>query len=131
MNTNTRVSTVANDAVITVCRYIRPVAQFENAIAYSNLGGVTFVFTMDYGKRTVNAKFSICRKNENFNKKDGLRHAVETDGVTYNLDKFQAMANIAGGFTNAYISMLSSKFVAETLTPREKTLLEVLNDIGI
>ena len=122
-------STVPNDAVITVCRYLRPVALFETGYGYSNLGGTTFVFKMDYSKRTVDVKFSICRANENFNKKEGLRFAERQDGDTYNLDRFQALADDLGGFTNAYLSLLNSKYVAGTLTPRESTLFNTMSEL--
>ena len=130
MNTSSKVavgSKIANDAVITVCRYIRPVAEFRDGVGYSNLGGTTFVFTMDYGKRTVNVKFSICRSDENFNKKEGLAWANKQRGETFNLDKFQMMADAVGGFTLAYLNLLSSKYVTGTLSTRELTLLNLLN----
>ena len=128
MNQNTAIqkSTVPHDAVIKVCRYIRPVAEFKQGLGYSNLGGVTLVFTMDYGQRTVNVKFSICRADENFNKKDGLAWAEKQVGETFNLDKFQTMADAYGGFSYAYHHLLNAKFVNEQLTPRESTLIALL-----
>jgi len=128
MNQTTAIqkSSVANDAVIKVCRYIRPVVLFKQGVGYSNLGGVTLVFTMDYGRRTVNVKFSICRDDENFNKKDGLSWAEKQVGETFNLDKFQSMADVMGGFTQAYLNLLNAKYVNESLTPRELTLSTLL-----
>ena len=128
MNQSTTIqkSTVPNDAVITVCRYIRPVALFETGIGYSNLGGTTLVFIMDYGKRTVNVKFSICRANENFNKREGLAWAMKQEGETINLDKFQDMSDKVGGFTDAYINLLNCKYVTGDVTPREITLYETV-----
>jgi len=128
MNQSTAIqkSTVPNDAVITVCRYIRPVALFETGVSYSNLGGITLVFIMDYGKRTVNIKFSICRANENFNKHDGQMWAMKQEGETINLDKFQTMADQVGGFTDAYINLLNCRYVLGDLTPREITLYETV-----
>ena len=128
MNQSTAIqkSTVPNDAVITVCRYIRPVALFNTGIGYSNLGGITLVFIMDYGKRTVNVKFSICRADENFNKHDGQAWAMKQEGDTINLDKFQAMADQCGGFTNAYVNLLNCKYVTGEATPREITLYQTV-----
>ena len=118
---------IADDAIISVCRYVRPIAQFRDGAGYSNLGGVTLLFTMDYGRRTVNVKFSICRANENFNKKDGITEAAKQRGVEFNLDKFQLLADHCGGFTNAYLNMLNTSYVAGTLNVRETTLFHTLN----
>ena len=124
---NTNVAKIADNAVITVCRYIRPIAKFNGKIAYSNLGGVTLVYTMDYGKRTVDVRFSICRPNENFNKANGLAYAMAAASDQYDLDKFRALADSVGGFTNAYSNLLNCKYVSGSLTTRETTLYNTLS----
>lgn len=115
-------SSVPNDAVIKVCRYIRPIAEFKQGIGYSNLGGVTMLFTMDYGRRNVNVKFSICRPDENFSKKEGLERAEQQVGETFSLDRFQEMADAVGGFTAAYMNLLGTKYVTGQLSQRESAL---------
>lgn len=110
---------------VRVIRYVRP--RLEN-YCFSNLGGVTFVFTLDYNLRTVEVQTAICSSKDNFNKADGLKYALESSPRKFNLDKFQAFADEEGGFVHAYIAVLKSEAVSEAVLPSEKVLLRKMAD---
>lgn len=110
---------------VRVIRYVRP--RLEN-YCFSNLGGVTFVFTMDYNARTVAVQSAICSSKDNFNKADGLKYALSTSPRRFNLDKFQAFADDEGGFVQAYLAILKSESVSDAVLPSEKVLLRKMQD---
>jgi hypothetical protein len=97
----------------------------------SNLGGVTFIFDMDYMTRTVDISFSICSIKENFCKAIGISVAEEP-GVerVLMLDQFQKYANIEGieGFVPAYLNFLMSNQMNDSNSNRETLLLEKLKE---
>lgn len=107
---------------VTVIRYVRPLLGNGH---YSNLGGITFLFELDYTRRTINIYFSVCSSKENFNKKEGIEIAKQA-GIErqFNYDKFQQLATLKGGFVDAYISILESEQVMGVLTKRESILLK-------
>jgi hypothetical protein len=108
-------------APVSVIRYVRPM--FTDS-KLANLGGVTFVFTMDYNIRTVSVQFAICSPKDNFDKKAGIAHARSTPVRVFNLDKFQAYADQTGGFVSAYLHIASSDDVTGTLSVNERNLLK-------
>lgn len=111
-----------------VIRYLRPTV-FQNGIpVISNLGGVTFIFDLDYEQRTVSIKFSVCNEDENFDKKTGVEVAESFKTVrAFDLDKYRELANRHSGFVNAYLAFLDSgKNVMIEFEQREKHLIKYL-----
>ena len=111
---------------VEVIRYLRPI----DANGVSNLGGVTVVFNLDYDKREIDVKFSICSSKENFNKHNGVKVAKESEAVrTLPLDSFRKLADKEGGFIDAYFKTLDVVKVLSTehLHPREQLLMKKSN----
>ena len=90
---------------VRVIRYVRP----YSINGHSNLGGVTFVFDMDYDKRTVEVRYSVCSRTDNFEKQLGISVASAADPDTFNLDDYRARADEFGGFTQYYLQYLPVK----------------------
>jgi hypothetical protein len=107
---------------VRVIRYLRNLTQNYEP---SNLGGVTLVFDMDYEDRTVAVRFSICSEKENFNKALGLETAINS-GVEriLPLDPFRKLADIKGGFLDAYYAMIETDQVQGAISEREKLFLK-------
>jgi len=101
-------------------RYVRPRDE-EGGI--SNLGGATFVFTLNYKNRTVEIQTALCSPKDNFDKKLGLQTALISTPRVINLDKFQQLANQWGGFVPAYIHTLSVLNVVESISNPELVFL--------
>ena len=118
---------MAKPTTVSVIRYLR---KLEHSHHTSNLGGITFVFTMDYEKRTVDVYFSVCNSKENFNKKDGIKIALAA-GIERKLDvdKFRKLADIKGGFVDAYIAIVEIESVIGSISKREKVLLRDTQEI--
>lgn len=53
--------------IVRVVRYVRP----KSNMRYSNLFGITFVFTIDYDKGEVLSQWSVCN-GDNFDKEKGV-----------------------------------------------------------
>jgi hypothetical protein len=106
---------------VQVIRYVRP--RLENG-TWSNLGGATFVFTMDYNTRTVRVQHALCSSKDNFNKALGLKTALASGFREVDLDLFQGFADKLGGFVNAYQMMLSTFSVAGMLSPSESVFIK-------
>lgn len=103
-----------------VIRYVRPTNKWGKR---DNLGGVTLVFDMDYTDRKVAVRFSVCSKNENFDKKTGLAVAEKSEAEVFDLDAYRSRANHFGGFAPYYTQYLDVK---PKLTKREKILVNSL-----
>ena len=110
---------------VRVIRYIRP----EETTSYnpSNMGGLTFVFDMDYVTRKVEARFSICSMEDNFNKDMGINAALDSECDEYDLDCFQKYADHVGGFTEAYVRTIDNSMVYAPLDKRKRTMLKTIN----
>jgi hypothetical protein len=109
---------------VQVIRYVRP--RLENG-TWSNLGGATFVFTMDYNNRTVRVQHALCSSKDNFNKALGLKTALASGFREFNLDSFQEFADKLGGFVLAYQMMLSTFSVSGTLSSSEAVFVKKWN----
>jgi hypothetical protein len=107
---------------VRVIRYLRNLTKNYEP---SNLGGVTLMFDMDYEDRTVAIRFSICSEKENFNKELGLQTAIDS-GVEriLPLDPFRKLADIKGGFLDAYYAMIETDQVQGAISNREKLFLK-------
>jgi len=114
-----------NNTVVEFARYLRPTDNNGND---SNLGGVTFLFTVDYTLRLVNVRFAICAANDNFNKETGLCVARQSVPRLLNLDKFQDYANRASGFVNAFINVATVEELTGTATRDLLVLLKKLRE---
>jgi hypothetical protein len=92
----------------------------------SNLGGVTFVFDLDYDARTVAVSFAMAAADENFNKETAIKVAEENGPQRIlDLDKFRVLADKVGGFVPALATVLSTAEVNGTpLNKREKVLVK-------
>jgi hypothetical protein len=115
---------------VQVIRYLRPYGTFGSTYenhyhAPGNLGGVTFIFDLDYVQRTISISFSICAMDENFNKELGIKTALDC-GVerTMDLDGFRKLADDTGGFVDAYWNVVQASQALGTLSKREKLLLK-------
>lgn len=104
-----------------VIRYLRPTSG-----DHSNMGGVTFVFYMDYINRTVDVRYSVCSLDDNFDKALGLEVALASDSEEFDLDDFRARADEFGGFTNYYVRYLGVK---PSLTKRDRILLKFIDQV--
>ena len=112
---------------VRVIRYLRNWAK-HNPFEASNLGGVTLVFDMDYITRTVAIRFSICSDKDNFDKALGLSTAVSTIAERIlDLDNFRKLADIKGGFLDAYYAIMQAGIVDGTLSSREKVFLKKID----
>ena len=119
---------------VTVVRYLRPpVKQAVKGLVSvytaerSNLGGVTFLFDLDYVNRQVVTYFSICNSKENFNKQLGIETARDAGVVRIMpLDGFRELADQEGGFVDAYFTLLNvhSKMDRSSIDEREELLLK-------
>jgi len=110
---------------VRVIRYLRPYESFN----VHNLGGVTFVFDLDYVRRTVSVLFSVCAIDENFEKSTGLQVALDAGVVrVFNLDSFRVVADRFGGFVDAYLSFITNGEMAVPLERREKFLFRYLEE---
>ena len=90
----------------TVIRHVRPTDDHGETKAK---GGFTFVFDLDYTDRSLTVRLSSCSKNDNFNKKEGIKYAKAAEPIArLNLDSFQKVANQpdVSGFTTAIITYI-------------------------
>lgn len=115
---------------VRVIRYKRQMNEYGQP---SNLGGITFIFDMDYNMRTVDVSFSICSVKDNFSKADGISVA-QSYGVerVLMLDQFQKYANLSGveGFVYAYLNFLMSNTINDSNSARESLLVEKFAEYG-
>ena len=116
---------------VTVVRHLRPWIEepsgFPNYAHRYNLGGATFLFDMDYETRQVVVSFAICAEKENFCAKKGIEVArISGFERVLPLDGFRKLADIKGGFIDAYWSLLETNKDIEPgyLTEKERLLLK-------
>jgi hypothetical protein len=115
-------------APVKVIRYVRPYTD-QSEMSYSNLGGATFVFDLDYNARKVEIKFAICATRENFSKELGTAAAnMAPESRTFDLDKFQKLSDSAGGFVDGYLRIVETEAVLGTLMQCERTLIKKMKE---
>jgi len=120
-----RIIMKTDKTVVEFARYLRPTDKNGND---SNLGGVTFLFTVDYTLRLATVRFAICSANDNFDKKTGCDIAHQAVTRSFNLDKFQDYANRAGGFVNALVNVATVEELTGTATRDLLLLLKKLRE---
>jgi len=99
---------------IQVVRYLRDTSTIND-----NLHAITFVFDLDYGTRTVTAKWAICN-GDNFNKKSGINIASERkDSFSFPMEDVKD----SQGLVNAlWDNIHSRKFIYETMKGKNAIL---------
>jgi hypothetical protein len=103
---------------VRVIRYLRKV---DDCGYDHNLGGVTFLFDMDYEARTVEIRHAICSPSDNFERTAGIRIAEESAFVRkFDLDLFVTSAARLNGFVSFYLDTLIK---IKDIDPKEQFLL--------
>jgi len=117
---------------VQVVRYIRPVVFDTNTGKSSpnNLGGVTFVFTMDYIARTIAIQYAVCSDTENFDKDQGKEFALQSEVMVYDLGKFRELADQFGGFAKATITIFRTSILTGEISRRARKLLQQVDTYG-
>jgi len=124
-----------SDSNLTAARIVRHIRYLaKNHCDVESKGGVTFLFNLDYLRRTVDVLFAVCSTNDNFCKSDGIRYAAEL-GVerTLQLDEFQkdANKNEHAGFVSAYLNIIMANRCIGINSEREDNLLRKLANKAI
>jgi len=117
---------------VKVIRFLRP---FNVVTGYpENLGGVTFIFFLDYEKRTLAIRHAICSATDNFQKKLGINTALNAPFVReFDLDYFSGIADLHGGFIDAYLQILTDESDRKGVacSPQETFLMKKICEQGL
>ena len=117
-------------------RFIRYLREVSDRGRINNMGGVTMLFRLNYKKRTVRVRFSVCARDENFDRETGIEYALNDLEHVYDfdLDWYQNMANKYGGFAYVFVAELNNWCVESKTNPlislsgKERALLNYYRD---